>query len=568
MDSTLWRQHYHPDMKHDIDPSEFRSLVDYFEHYADTFSTRTVFECMDKPLTFAEVRTYAKQFAGWLQSKDIGVEKRVAIMLPNCLSYPVSMLGTLYAGATVTNLNPLYTPDELHHQLLNSEAKVIVVLENFANTVQQAIAQGDTQIEHIVIAKISDFQSPLKATLINLVLKYVRKQIPVYDLPNHVKFSDVLKQGLSHSAVDLTHDNIAYLQYTGGTTGKAKGAMLSHGNMLANVMQSFEFVKLVKTPDGEPHRMLTALPLYHIFSLTASCWIFFACGARNVLIPNPRDLKGFVKAFETVKPTFVAGVNTLFNLLMTSDAFKRLDFSALQCTLAGGMTVQENTAREWAKITGNEICQGYGLTEASPVVAVNVPLDYQFNGTIGYVAPSTEAKVVDDDGFELPVSGPGELWVRGPQVMQGYWKNDAATNDTITKDGWLRTGDVAMFDEAGRLSIVDRKKHIIIVSGFNVYPSEVEDALTQHPDIDECAVLGVPSDKTGEHVRAYIVRRAGSHIGTEEINAFARQHLTGYKSPDEYLFRDELPKTNVGKIDIKLLKAEIQQEINAAKPTN
>jgi long-chain acyl-CoA synthetase len=492
-----------------------------------------------------------RNFGAWLQS--IGLQKgaRVAIMMPNVLQYPVALFGTLRAGCTVVNVNPLYTPRELEHQLIDSGAEVIVILENFAHTLQQVVAK--TKVRHIVVAALGDLLG-FKGAIVNFVVRKVKKMVPAYALPGALRFNDVIEAGARHELkhVEVGLEDIAFLQYTGGTTGVAKGAMLLHRNILANIQMVYAWQKPF-LPDQVV--IITALPLYHIFSLTANCLAFMKMGGCNVLITNPRDIPAFVKELGKHKFTVITGVNTLFNALVNNPDFAKLDFSSLRATIGGGMAVQQAVADRWQKVTGTVLLEGYGLTETSPVVCTN-PLNLTaYSGAIGLPLPSTEIQIRGDDGREVPLGEVGELCVRGPQVMKGYWQRPDETAKVLGADGFLATGDIATVDAKGFVKIVDRKKDMVLVSGFNVYPNEVEDVVARLPGVLECAVIGVPDEKAGEAVKLYVVRRDPA-LTEEQVRKHCEAELTGYKRPRYIEFRTELPKTNVGKILRRALRDE------------
>lgn len=549
----IWLKHYPAGVPETIDPDHYASLLDILEESIEKYGDKTAFVNMDCEMSFAELGEKAKQFAGYLQS--IGLQKgdAVAIMMPNLLQYPVALFGVLAAGMTVVNVNPLYTPRELKHQLNDSQSKALVILENFANTYEK-IAK-DVQLEKVITTQIGDLLPAPKRWLVNFVVKYVKRMVPSHSIGQRVDFNTALNKGKqnAYQRPSLTGDDIAFLQYTGGTTGVAKGAMLSHRNMVANLEQ----VSSVITPimsDGE-EIIITALPLYHIFALTANCLTFIKHGGRNILITNPRDMPGFVKELGKVKFSMISGVNTLFNGLLNAKGFKDLDFSNLKVALGGGMAVQKSVAEHWERVTKSRLLEGYGLTECAPVVTVN-PYDIEhYTGSIGLPVPSTEVKICDpDSGEEVAIGEAGELYVKGPQVMVGYLNRPDATAESI-KDGWFATGDMATCDERGYFKIVDRKKDMILVSGFNVYPNEIEDVLADHPKVLEVAAVGVPHESSGEVVKVFIVKKDKS-LTEREIIDFSRENLTGYKVPKLVEFRDELPKSNVGKILRKELRDE------------
>lgn len=549
----IWLKSYPEGIPAEIDPSEFMSIGEVFERSCREFATQDAYVCMGKAITYAETERLSAAFASYLQSVlGLAPGSRVAIMLPNVLQYPVAMFGALRAGYTIVNCNPLYTPRELEHQLVDSGAEVIVVLENFAAIVQQVAAA--TPLRHIIVTALGDLLPAPKGWLVNLVVRHVKKMVPAFDLPSAVRFNDVLNLGRDHalSPVRVVHEDIAFLQYTGGTTGVAKGAMLTQRNVVANMIQADAWIRPFL---GGPQTVITALPLYHIFSLTANCLVFLKLGAKNVLITNPRDIPGFVKELSKHRFSVITGVNTLFNALLNNPDFEKLDFSSLKVSLGGGMAVQRAVAERWKKVTGLSLIEAYGLTETSPAVCINRPDQLDFNGAIGLPVSSTEISIRNDSGDEVPVGEPGELCVRGPQVMKGYYRRPDETAKVMTTDGYLRTGDIATIDESGLVRIVDRKKDMILVSGFNVYPNEVEEVVATCPGVLECCAVGVPDEHSGESVKIFIVRRDPA-LDEATVIAHCRTQLTAYKVPKKVEFRDELPKTNVGKILRRALKAE------------
>jgi long-chain acyl-CoA synthetase len=549
----LWLQSYPAGVPAEIDPSEFMSIGEVFERSCREFADRDAFVCMGKGISYAELDRLSADFAAYLQSVlGLVPGSRVAIMMPNVLQYPVAMFAALRAGYTVVNCNPLYTPRELEHQLNDSGAEVIVVLENFASTLQRVIAR--TQVRRVVVTALGDLLSVPKGWLVNLVVRHVKKIVPAFDLPDAVRFNDALKLGSDHALnpVNVVHDDIAFLQYTGGTTGVAKGAMLTHRNVVSNMMQADAWIH----PFAHgPQIVITALPLYHIFALTANCLVFLKLGATNVLITNPRDIPGFVRELSKYRFTIITGVNTLFNALLNHPDFAKLDFSGLQVSLGGGMAVQHAVADRWKSITGRTLIEAYGLTETSPAVCINRPDQEDFTGSIGLPVPSTEISIRNDEGMELPLGEAGELCVRGPQVMKGYYRRPDETFRVMSDDGYLRTGDIATVDEKGFVRIVDRKKDMILVSGFNVYPNEVEDVVASCPGVLECCAIGIPDEHSGEIVKVFIVSRDPS-LTVDMVIAHCRTLLTPYKIPRQIEFRTELPKTNVGKILRRALKEE------------
>ncbi|MCM2252849.1 MAG: long-chain-fatty-acid--CoA ligase [Ramlibacter sp.] len=542
----IWLNSYPPGIPAEIDINEFRSIGDLFEQGVRKFGERTAYICMGKALTYAELDTLSARFAAYLQGElKLAPGARVALMMPNVLQYPVAMFGVLRAGYTVVNVNPLYTARELEHQLRDAGADVVVILENFAHTLEMVVQH--LPVRHVVVTSLGEMLGFPKGALVNFVVRRVKKMVPPWRLPGAVRFSDAIAAGARHALVSPAtgHDDIAYLQYTGGTTGVAKGAILTHGNIIANLQQAHAWIKPHLRERDEV--IITALPLYHIFSLTANCLTFFKVGATNVLITNPRDIPGFVKELGKYRFTAITGVNTLFNALLNNPEFAKLDFSALHITLGGGMAVQQAVAERWKKVTGVPLIEAYGLTETSPAVAIN-PLDLaEFNHSIGLPVSSTEISIRDDDGVEQPVGQRGELCVRGPQVTRGYWNRPEDTARAFTHDGFLRTGDIAVIDATGYIRIVDRKKDMILVSGFNVYPNEVEDVVASHPGVLEVAAVGVPDERSGEAVKVFVVRKDPA-LTEPDLIAYCRENLTAYKVPHRVEFRESLPKTNVGKI--------------------
>lgn len=535
-----------PGVPAEIDPIPYRSLVDLFLACCDKYADKPAFSNFGAELTYKVLAKKAEAFAAYLQKKW-GLKKgdRIALMLPNVLQYPVAMFGAFRAGLSVVNVNPLYTATELKHQLLNAEVETIVILDNFAHVLQAILPE--TPIKNVIVTRFGDLLPFPKAQAINFVVKYIKKMVPAWHIAEAISFRDVLKQGatLQLKPNSVEGNDIAFLQYTGGTTGTAKGAELTHRNMLANIEQICAWTNSL-TKDGK-EIVITALPLYHIFSLTANCLAFFKLGSHNVLITNPRDIPLFVKLIKKIPFTIMTGVNTLFNTLLNNKEFCQLNFESLQFIIGGGMAVQKSVAERWQKVTGVPIIEGYGLTEASPVVCVN-PLNIDsYTGSIGLPLPSTEIKICNNEGEEVAVGEIGELLVRGPQIMHGYWKAPDETKQVLTMDGWLLTGDMAKMDDKGFIYLVERKKDLIIVSGFNVYPTEVEGIIAQCPGIAEVAVIGVSSELTGEAVKAFIVK-TDPHLTEVDIIKFCRQYLTAYKIPKQIEFRDELPKSNVGKI--------------------
>jgi long-chain acyl-CoA synthetase len=552
----IWLDHYPPGIPADVDVSAYGSVRELFEESMRKFADRPAFTCMGKSITFGELDVLTRAFGAYLQGLGCGKGTRVALMMPNVLQYPVCLFGTLRAGCTVVNVNPLYTARELEHQLADSGAEVIVVVENFARTLSEVVAR--TSVRKVIVTSIGELLG-FKGLIVDFVLRHIKKMVPAWSLPGHVRLSDALADGRKRTLqhVPLGHDDLAFLQYTGGTTGVAKGAMLLHRNVVANVLQAGAWVHPFL--GDARHIIITPLPLYHIFSLTANCLVFMILGGENVLIPNPRDIPGFVKEMGKYRFTAITGVNTLFNALLNNPDFAKLDFSSLKLTLGGGMAVQQAVAERWKAVTGVPLIEAYGLTETSPAATIN-PLDLaEFNGSIGLPIPSTEVVLRDDDGRSVGIGEPGEICIRGPQVMAGYWQRPDETAKVVDKDGWFATGDVGIMDERGYVRIVDRKKDMILVSGFNVYPNEVEAIVAMHPGVLECAAVGVPDKRSGEAVKLYVVSRDPG-LTAESVIAHCRDHLTAYKVPREIEFRRELPKSNVGKI----LRRELRDEAKKA----
>ncbi|WP_319240481.1 long-chain-fatty-acid--CoA ligase [uncultured Propionivibrio sp.] len=554
----IWLQSYEPGVPAEIDPAAYASLIDLFEQSVERYRDRTAFICMGARISYGELDRLSRDFAAYLQSVlKLPRGERVAIMLPNVLQYPVCMLGALRAGCVVVNCNPLYKARELEYQLRDCGATTIVILENFARTLMKVVRRYP--VEHIVMARLGDMLGA-KGPIVNFVVKYVKRVVPSWRLRNVEPFRQAMARGraASFAPVDIGRDDIAFLQYTGGTTGVSKGAMLAHGNMLANVIQVHAWVKQHVT-EGE-ELVVTALPLYHIFAMTANCFLFIRLGGTNLLITNPRDIPGFIKELAKTPFTIMTGVNTLFNALLNHPKFAELDFSRVKVTLGGGAAVQRGVAERWKKMTGLTLMEGYGLTEASPVAAINPFHGTEYTGAIGLPVPSTEVAIRDDNGNDVALGERGELCLRGPQVMKGYYRQPEETANVMTPDGFLRTGDIAVMDERGFIRIVDRKKDMILVSGFNVYPNEIEDVLVMHDGVVEAAAIGVPDERTGESVKIFVVRRDES-LTPKELLRHCREFLTGYKVPSQIEFRTELPKTNVGKI----LRRELRDATAATK---
>ena len=539
-----WLDSYPPGVPANIDLSEYRSIVDLLEQSCIKYKDRMAYHNMGAELSYAELDYLTRNFAAALQNMGLKPGNRIALMMPNILQYPVALFGALRAGLVIVNTNPMYTARELRHQLVDSGARAIVVVENFASVLESI--RDEVPLDHIITTGVGDLLDFPKSLMVNFVLRYVKKTIPAWKLPGSVKFQDVLDKGakLPLKPVNIAFEDVAFLQYTGGTTGVAKGAMLTHRNIVANLLQSRAWLAQM---DDSQEIIITALPLYHIFALTANCLTFIYLGGSNILVSDPRDMPAFVKELGRHSFTAFTGVNTLFNSLLHTDGFADLDFSTLKMSLGGGMAVQKAVAEHWKKVTGITLVEAYGLTETSPAACINpVTLD-EYNGCIGLPISSTDAIIKDDNGQILPVGEAGELCIRGPQVMKGYWQRPTATAEVIDEDGWLHTGDIAIMNEDGYFKIVDRKKDMILVSGFNVYPNEIEDVLALHPKILEVAAIGVPDEKSGEAVSLFVVKSDPS-LTKEDVMAFCKENLTGYKRPRYLEFMEELPKSNVGKI--------------------
>ncbi|CDM22595.1 Long-chain-fatty-acid--CoA ligase [Castellaniella defragrans 65Phen] len=554
----IWLEHYPEGVPADItdQAAAFDSLVDLFEQSCGQYAGNTAYVSMGASLTYAQTLDKARAFAGWLQAQGVSKGDRVALMMPNLLQYPICLFGTLMAGAAVVNTNPLYTPHELHHQLTDSGTTTVVVAENFAHTLQEAML--GTQVKRVVVTSLGELLGFPKGLITDLVVRHVKKMVPAWNIPGALRLREVLAEGAraSYRRPALTHADLAALQYTGGTTGVAKGAMLSHGNLVANVCQAYAWVR--PYCQGDRECIVTALPLYHIFALTANCLTFMRLGASNLLIVNPRDIPGFVKELGKARFTALTGVNTLFNALLNHPDFARLDFSSLNITLGGGMAVQEAIAERWLKTTGKPIAQAYGLTETSPAVTIN-PLDkVDFNGSIGLPVPSTDV-AIRNDNRTMAIGESGEICVKGPQVTAGYWNRPEETAKVFDADGWLLTGDIGYMNDKGYVFLLDRKKDMILVSGFNVYPNEVEAAAIEHPGILEAAAIGVPGGASGEAVKLYVIRK-DPNLTEADVIAHCRKLLTGYKVPKFVEFREDLPRSNVGKILRKELRNEKAQQ--------
>ncbi len=532
----------------EVDVDQYESVIQVFDQAIAEFGPRPAFTSFGKTLTFDDIDAMSANFAAYLQNEtSLQPGDRIAVQLPNVLQYPVVVFGAIRAGMVVVNTNPLYTTTEMRHQFKDSGAKAIVVLANMASLVEEVV--GDTDISEVIVTEMGDLLSGIKRPLINFVVKRVKKMVPSYNLPNHKTLRSVLSKGAKHSfkRVDRSAEETVVLQYTGGTTGVAKGAMLTNANLVANMVQVKPTYESISEP-GSLETLIAPLPLYHIYAFTLHCMVAFSQGGHTHLIANPRDIPGFIKELKKTHFTIFAGLNTLFVGLMNNPSFKEVDWSNLKLTMSGGMALAADTANRWKELTGNMVTEGYGMTETSPVTSIN-PQGGQRLGTIGIPTPNTEFKIVDDEGNDLePGEGvEGELTVRGPQVMKGYWQRPEATAEILDEDGWLRTGDVATFDADGFVRLVDRKKDMIIVSGFNVYPNELDNVLMHHPDVTECAAVGIEDEKTGEAVKMFVVS-SNPNLTEKDVISYMREHLTAYKAPKSVEFRDELPKTNVGKI--------------------
>jgi long-chain acyl-CoA synthetase len=552
----FYQDKYPAGIPREVDLKKYKNMVDVFEQAVKKFADKPAFTAVGVTLTYRDLDTQSRNFAAWLQNKtDLKPGDRIAVQMPNITQYPVIVFGAMRAGLIVVNTNPLYTTREMEHQFNDSGAKALVVLANMADNAEKVLPH--TGIEHVIVTEIADMHSPIKRTLMNAVVKHVKKMVPSYNLPTAHKLPAVLSAGAREkfTPVDINLDDLAVLQYTGGTTGVAKGAMLTHANLVANLTQVRPMME-DQVEEGK-EVVIAPLPLYHIYSFTLNCGIMLEAGAHNVLIPNPRDIPGFVKEMQKQKFSAFIGLNTLFVALCNNEDFQDLDFSGLKLTASGGMALTSDTAKMWERVTGCEISEGYGMTETSPVVTFNPRSAIQI-GTIGLPIPSTVVKTIDDEGNETPIGEPGELCVKGPQVMRGYWQRPEDTQKSFTDDGFLKTGDVALIQEDGYIRIVDRKKDMIIVSGFNVFPNEIEDVVTSHPKVVECAAVGIPDAKSGEAVKVYVVPTKEG-VTANELKEFCRERLTAYKVPKHFEFRDELPKSNVGKI----LRRELRDEANA-----
>lgn len=561
-----WLARYPKDVPETINPEQYTSLVEMFEHSITKFADQPGFENMGTVMTFRKLEERSRAFAAYLQ-QELKLKKgdRVALMMPNLLQYPIALFGILRAGLIAVNVNPLYTSHELEHQLNDADVTAIVIVSNFAKTLEKIV--DNTKVEHVILTSLGQMLPRAKGTLVDFVVKYVKKLVPKYHLPGAISMRRAIRTGrkLQYVKPFMSGEDIAFLQYTGGTTGVAKGAVLTHRNMVANVLQAKAIYGPVLT-DGKEN-VVTALPLYHVFALTVNCLLFMELGGRNLLITNPKDIDGFVKEIAKFPFTAITGVNTLFNALVNNEDFREVDFSNLKLSVGGGMSVHRAVAEQWKGITGSYLLEGYGLTECSPLVSA-YPYDLKdYNASIGLPVPSTDIRIVDDEGNDVGFDGEGELLVKGPQVMQGYWQRAKATREVISQEGWLSTGDIVRFDEDGFLHIVDRKKDMILVSGFNVYPNEVEDVVSGHDKVLEVAAIGEANEKSGEIVKIFVVKSDPS-LTKEELLTHCKSRLTGYKVPKLIEFRDDLPKTNVGKILRRELKAENDALMEKADPVS
>jgi long-chain acyl-CoA synthetase len=548
----IWLKYYPPGVPADVDVTQYSSLVGLMEDAFRQYANRTAYAFMDRYFTFGDIDRHSTALGAWLQGLGLARGARVAIMMPNVVQYPIAVAAILRAGYVVVNVNPLYTPRELEHQLKDSGAEAIVILENFCCTLQQVVAR--TAVKHVVVASMGDMLGFPKGLIVNYVVRRVKKMVPAYSLPGHVRFPAALDAGTRRSLAKASVGpaDMAFLQYTGGTTGVSKGAILTHRNLVANVLQMEAWVKpaLADTSRGPvPEQLIyvCVLPLYHVFALTVNCLGGMRLGSMNVLIANPRDMAGMVRELGKYKFNVIPGVNTLYNGLAENAEFRKLDFSSLRIANGGGMAVQKAVSDKWLALTGIPIIEGYGLSETSPVATSN-PVDArEYNGSIGLPVPSTEIAILDDAGQPVPLGQPGEIAIRGPQVMAGYWQRPDETAKVMTPDGFFKSGDIGIMDERGYTKIVDRKKDMIIVSGFNVYPNEIEAVVATHPKVLECAAIGIPDERSGEAVKIFVVRKDPS-LTEQEVADYCREQLTGYKKPKYIEFRDELPKSNVGKI--------------------
>ncbi|HAU1151632.1 TPA: AMP-binding protein [Legionella pneumophila] len=556
-----WFEQYQNGVPHEIDASQYLSLISLFNESCSSYASRAAYSNLGTEITYADLDSLSRNFAAYLQQLNLEKGARVAIMLPNVLQYPVAIFGVLRAGYVVVNTNPLYTADEVIHQMNDSGAEVIIVLANFAKTIEKALPSMPS-VKHVIVTQLGDLFPSFKRFIVNFVVNHIKKLVPAFKIPHAVAFNYALSEGKQATLhrVELNHDDIAFLQYTGGTTGVAKGAILTHGNLIANVMQAYTWISPLGVSDQDI--IVTALPLYHIFSLTANCLTFMKVGAKNILITNPRDMGHFIDQIKNSGFTAITGVNTLFNALLNHPKFKEIDFSKLKLALSGGMALQKSVSLKWSEMTKTRVLEAYGLTETSPAVTINPMYLEGYNGSIGLPLPSTDVSIRDESGKEVPIGTSGELCIKGPQVMPGYWKRPDETALVFTKDGFLKTGDIARMDEEGFIYLVDRKKDMIVVSGFNVYPNEVEQIIGMHPGVLEVGVVGIVDEESGERVKACIVRK-DTTLTAEQIINHCKEHLTAYKIPKVVEFFDELPKTNVGKILRRALKDKEKEQKNS-----
>ncbi|BAP43797.1 long-chain-fatty-acid--CoA ligase FadD1 [Pseudomonas sp. 21LCFQ02] len=563
MIETFWKDKYPAGVAAEINPDEYPNVQSVLKQSCQRFADKPAFSNLGKTLTYGDLYELSGAFAAWIQQHtDLKPGDRIAVQLPNVLQYPVAVFGAMRAGLIVVNTNPLYTAREMEHQFNDSGAKALLCLANMAHLAEKVLPK--TQVRHVIITEVADLLPPLKRLLINSVIKYVKKMVPAYNLPQAVRFNDVLAKGRGRSVNEASpaSDDVAVLQYTGGTTGVAKGAMLTHRNLIANMLQCRELMGSNLNEGCEV--LITPLPLYHIYAFTFHCMAMMRCGNHNVLITNPRDLPAMVKELSKWKFSGFVGLNTLFVALCNNQDFRNLDFSALKVTLSGGMALQQAVAERWKEVTHCPICEGYGMTETSPVATVN-PIQNIQMGTIGIPVPSTLCKVIDDAGNELPFGEVGELCVKGPQVMKGYWQRQEATEEILDAEGWLKTGDIAVIQPDGYLRIVDRKKDMILISGFNVYPNELEDVLATLPGVLQCAAIGIPDEKSGESIKVFVVVKPGMTLTKDQVMEHMRANLTGYKVPRAVEFRDALPTTNVGKILRRELRDEELKKLGVKK---
>ncbi|WP_199088096.1 AMP-binding protein [Bosea sp. ASV33] len=555
--SRPWLAHYPPAVPPELDETKIGTLADLIASACATYPNRPAFESFGKAITFAETRRAAEAFAGWLQAKGLKKADRVALMMPNILAYPAAIFGVLLGGFTVVNVNPLYTARELTHQINDAGARVLVVIENFAHVVEEA--KPNLKLDSIVIATAGDLMG-FKGKIVNFVARRIKKVVKPFDLPGSIGFQQILQGGARMAPVTVVPEDVAFLQYTGGTTGVAKGATLTHRNVAANVQQAGFWLEWVLEPplgrSDYQHVMVTALPLYHIFALTCCCMFMLRIGAKSLLIANPRDIPGFIKTLKASRFTLFSGVNTLYNALANHPDIGQVDFSEMRFAVAGGMATQAAVAKQWKAVTGRPIIEGYGLSETSPIATINRPDLTEFSGTIGYPIPSTEIAIRDAEGNDMPLGEAGEICIRGPQVMAGYWNRPDETAKAMTSDGYFRSGDVGVMLPDGQVKVVDRMKDMVLVSGFNVYPNEVEDVLASHPGVLESAVIGLPDEHSGEAVTAFVVRKDPT-LTADALRAYCKENLTGYKVPKQIFFRESLPKTNVGKVLRRALREEV-----------